>query len=99
MENKRTPRIRIEDIPALEQLSAELQPSRKSSLAPMFQTVFVLHERPARVPDLELFRDVRCDGAALPMTSLARESSHRVRVTGVRQRLLELSTGCVVPTR
>ncbi|MCE9560740.1 MAG: hypothetical protein K8U57_01670 [Planctomycetes bacterium] len=41
-------------------------------------------------PDLELFRDVRCDGATQPMTSLARESSHRVRVTGVRQRLLEL---------
>ncbi|MBA4188979.1 MAG: hypothetical protein C0467_13360 [Planctomycetaceae bacterium] len=41
-------------------------------------------------PDLELFRDVRCDGDTLPMTSLARESSHRVRVTGVRQRLLEL---------
>ncbi|MFO0825663.1 MAG: hypothetical protein U0792_21505 [Gemmataceae bacterium] len=41
-------------------------------------------------PDLEPFRDVRCDGDTLPMTSLARESSHRVRVTGVRQRLLEL---------
>lgn len=41
-------------------------------------------------PDLEPFRDVRCDGDRLPMTSLARESSHRVRVGGVRQRLLEL---------
>lgn len=41
-------------------------------------------------PDLEPFREVRCDGDRLPMTSLARESPFRVRVTGVRQRLLEL---------
>jgi lipoyl(octanoyl) transferase len=41
-------------------------------------------------PDLELFRDVKCDGDTQPMTSLARESPLRVRVTGVRQRLLEL---------
>ena len=41
-------------------------------------------------PDLAAFRDVRCDGDALPMTSLVRESPLRVRVTGVRQRLLEL---------
>jgi lipoyl(octanoyl) transferase len=41
-------------------------------------------------PDLEPFRDVRCDGDPLPMTSLARESGHRVRVPGVRQRLVEL---------
>ena len=41
-------------------------------------------------PDLEPFRDVRCDGDPLPMTSLARESGHRVRVAGVRQRLVEL---------
>ncbi len=41
-------------------------------------------------PDLAPFRDVRCGGDALPMTSLARESDHRVRVTGVRQRLVEL---------
>jgi lipoyl(octanoyl) transferase len=41
-------------------------------------------------PDLEPFRDIRCDGDRAPMTSLARESSHRVRVGGVRQRLLEL---------
>jgi lipoate-protein ligase B len=41
-------------------------------------------------PDLAAFRDVRCDGAPLPMTSLARESEHRVRVTTVRQRLVEL---------
>ncbi len=41
-------------------------------------------------PDLAPFRAVRCDGDPLPMTSLARESDHRVRVTTVRQRLLEL---------
>ena len=41
-------------------------------------------------PDLAPFRDVRCDGDPLPMTSLARESGHRVRVTTVRQLLLEL---------
>jgi lipoyl(octanoyl) transferase len=41
-------------------------------------------------PDLAPFRAVRCDGDALPMTSLARESAHRVRVSGVRQRLVEL---------
>lgn len=41
-------------------------------------------------PDLEPFRDVRCDGDGRPMTSLARESDLRVRVSGVRQRLLEL---------
>ena len=42
-------------------------------------------------PDLEHFREVKCDGEAAPMTSLARESSMRVRVSGVRQKLLELS--------
>ena len=41
-------------------------------------------------PDLAPFRDVRCDGDPLPMTSLARESAHRVRVTTVRQLVLEL---------
>jgi lipoyl(octanoyl) transferase len=41
-------------------------------------------------PDLAPFREVRCDGDPLPMTSLARESEHRVRVTTVRQRLVEL---------
>ena len=41
-------------------------------------------------PDLELFRDVRCDGDSVPMTSLQREYAGRVRVPGVRQRLLEL---------
>ncbi|MCI0705800.1 MAG: lipoyl(octanoyl) transferase LipB [Planctomycetia bacterium] len=43
-------------------------------------------------PDLAPFREVRCDGDALPMTSLQRESPLRVRVSGVRQRLLELIT-------
>lgn len=42
-------------------------------------------------PDLEPFRDVKCAGDSLPMTSLARESSMRVRVSGVRQKLLELT--------
>ncbi len=41
-------------------------------------------------PDLRPFRDVRCDGDPRPMTSIARESSHRVTVPGVRQRLVEL---------
>jgi lipoyl(octanoyl) transferase len=41
-------------------------------------------------PDLEPFRDVRCDGDSVPMTSLQREFVGRVRVPGVRQRLLEL---------
>ncbi|HEY1186821.1 MAG TPA: lipoyl(octanoyl) transferase LipB [Gemmata sp.] len=41
-------------------------------------------------PDLAPFRDIRCDGDAVPMTSLQRESALRVRVSGVRQKLLEL---------
>ena len=41
-------------------------------------------------PDLAPFRDIRCDGDPVPMTSLARESALRVRVSGVRQRLVEL---------
>jgi lipoyl(octanoyl) transferase len=41
-------------------------------------------------PDLAPFWDVRCDGDPIPMTSLQRESSLRVRTSGVRQRLLEL---------
>lgn len=41
-------------------------------------------------PDLELFRDVHCDGDPLPVTSLQRECPSRVRVPAVRQRLLEL---------
>jgi lipoyl(octanoyl) transferase len=40
-------------------------------------------------PDLDPFREVRCDGDPLPMTSLQRESPARVRVPGVRQSLLE----------
>src|SRR5262249_53555094 len=42
-------------------------------------------------PDLAPFRDVRCDGDPTPMTSLAREGEHRVPVTPVRQRLVDLS--------
>lgn len=41
-------------------------------------------------PDLAPFRDVKCDGDPVPMTSLQRESPLRVRVSGVRQKLLEL---------
>jgi lipoyl(octanoyl) transferase len=41
-------------------------------------------------PDLELFRDLDCDGDPLPVTSLQRECPARVRVPAVRQRLLEL---------
>jgi lipoyl(octanoyl) transferase len=42
-------------------------------------------------PDLELFRDVACDGDREPMTSLQREvPTIRVRVAAVRQRLVEL---------
>jgi len=41
-------------------------------------------------PDLALFREVRCDGDAVPMTSLQRESTGRMRITSVRQRLVEL---------
>jgi lipoyl(octanoyl) transferase len=41
-------------------------------------------------PDLGPFREVRCDGDPAPMTSLQRESPLRVRVSGVRQRLVEL---------
>ncbi|MBY0459491.1 MAG: hypothetical protein K2V38_19385 [Gemmataceae bacterium] len=41
-------------------------------------------------PHLGPFWDVQCDGDPAPMTSLQRESPLRVRVTGVRQRLLEL---------
>lgn len=41
-------------------------------------------------PDLEPFRAVRCDSDPAPMTSLLRESPLRVRVPGVRQRLLDL---------
>jgi lipoyl(octanoyl) transferase len=41
-------------------------------------------------PDLEPFHDVHCDGAAVPMTSLQRETPARVRPAAVRQRLVEL---------
>ncbi len=40
-------------------------------------------------PDLEPFRDVLCDGDAMPMTSIQRESPARVRMSGVRQRLVD----------
>lgn len=40
-------------------------------------------------PDLELYRGVRCDGEAEPMTSLARERRGPIRPAFVRQRLVE----------
>lgn len=40
-------------------------------------------------PDLEPFREVKCDGDAVPMTSLQRETTARVRLTGLRQQLLD----------
>ena len=40
-------------------------------------------------PDLEPFRDVRCDGDPRPMTSVQRETTARVRVPAVRQQLVE----------
>jgi lipoyl(octanoyl) transferase len=40
-------------------------------------------------PDLSLFRGVACDGNTEPMTSLARERRGPVRVSLVRQRLVE----------
>jgi lipoyl(octanoyl) transferase len=43
-------------------------------------------------PDLELFHKVNCDGDPVPMTSVQRESTARVRVSGIRQLLLELLT-------
>jgi lipoyl(octanoyl) transferase len=41
-------------------------------------------------PDLELFRDIDCDGDPVPVTSIQRECPTRVRVQAVRQRLLDL---------
>ncbi len=41
-------------------------------------------------PDLQPFYRVRCDGADKPMTSLQRETCGRFRISGVRQRLLEI---------
>ncbi len=46
-------------------------------------------------PKLELFHEVMCDGDAVPMTSLQRESSTPVRVQAIRQRLLEQISGCL----
>jgi len=40
-------------------------------------------------PDLEPFHDVACDGDSEPMTSLQRETIHRVRLSGVRQQFVE----------
>lgn len=39
-------------------------------------------------PDLELFYNIHCDGDPLPMTSIQREATSRVRIAEVRQRLL-----------
>lgn len=41
-------------------------------------------------PELGLFHEVHCDGDRRPMTSLQRESPVRVRITGVRQQLVDL---------
>jgi lipoyl(octanoyl) transferase len=42
-------------------------------------------------PDLELFREVACDGDREPMTSIQREApTIRIRAAAVRQRLVEL---------
>lgn len=41
-------------------------------------------------PDLQPFYRIRCDGDEQPMTSLQREIGGRLRVSGVRQRLLQL---------
>ena len=41
-------------------------------------------------PDLELFREVFCDADRVPMTSLQRESRGTIRLSGIRQQLLEL---------
>lgn len=41
-------------------------------------------------PDLELFYNIHCDGDPLPMTSIQRETTTRVRIAEVRQRLLAL---------
>jgi len=40
-------------------------------------------------PNLEIFRHVACDGAEFPMTSMERELRTPVRISTVRQRLLE----------
>jgi lipoate-protein ligase B len=41
-------------------------------------------------PDLEPFHEIHCDGDPTPMTSVQRETPARARVSGVRQRLVEL---------
>lgn len=41
-------------------------------------------------PDLKPFHEVQCDGEPLPMTSMQRATSMRVRTAAVRQRLVEL---------
>jgi lipoyl(octanoyl) transferase len=41
-------------------------------------------------PNLGPFHEVNCDGDPVPMTSIQRESPARVRVSGIRQWLLEL---------
>ncbi|HEY3789842.1 MAG TPA: hypothetical protein VGL71_13350 [Urbifossiella sp.] len=38
-------------------------------------------------PDLELFYNIHCDGDPSPMTSLQRETTSRIRIAEVRQRL------------
>jgi lipoyl(octanoyl) transferase len=40
-------------------------------------------------PDLELFRDIDCDGDRRPMTSLERERRSHVRITSIRQKAME----------
>jgi lipoate-protein ligase B len=40
-------------------------------------------------PDLELFRAICCEGEPARMTSLLREATHPVRLSAVRQRLVE----------
>lgn len=41
-------------------------------------------------PNLGPFHEVQCDGDPIPMTSIQRESPLRVRVSGIRQLLLDL---------
>jgi len=43
-------------------------------------------------PDLELFREVACDGAPATMTSLERELRTTMRMAGIRQRIIETFT-------
>jgi lipoate-protein ligase B len=41
-------------------------------------------------PDLDLFHKIHCDGDDVPMTSIQRESNCRLRISGIRQQLVEL---------